>query len=224
MWKTNELGTASLQAGDSTWCLDARGGKFGIALSGADVTKLPSFSLASAEHDRLPTADEHYVRGDQWNINYPQGDGSFALRLTFSSISASENRLVLEVCVSVQTDLLDTHPKIDISLRCDEVVTLDAKEHDGAGHMSLEGSPPISLAKSQHESVAVLLGPHDAPFTSNRSSASMLQLRLFGEFLEKGVIRRARPWIVIDRRKDDFDEAELTSLYRQLCDSPLPLT
>jgi len=67
-------------------------------------------------------------------------------------------------------------------------------------------------------------GPHDQPFTTNHSTDSLLRLRLFGEFLEKGVIRRGRPWLVIDVSGQVPAENRLVSLWQQLCGSPVPLT
>ena len=129
--------------------------------------------------------------------------------------------LVLEVTISIQTDLLDTHPRS----RCRCIVHIrwsvlprSVKQFGDAG------SPPISVAVSEDHFTGVLLGPHDSPFTTNHSSDSLLRLRLFGDFLEKGVIRKARPWIVIDRSGGSASRLQLESWWKQLCGSPLPLT
>lgn len=210
MWTTDGLGVAVWTDHGSTWRIDARGGTQGIHVDSY-------FSLAPVDQDQLPVADEQYIRGDGWFVNYPQGDGAFALRLALKPIETTSDRLVLEVTISLQTDLLDTHPKIDVQSKCQSVETLPARDQ------GTDARAPIHLASSENHHVGVLLGPHDAPFTSDHSTNSLLCLRLFGEFLEKGVIRKARPWIVIDRSGKPSPE-QLRAWRQQLSQSPLPLT
>jgi hypothetical protein len=181
------------------------------------------FSLAPVDEDDLPAADEQYVRGDRWCVNYPQGDGSYALRLAFKPIETTSDLVVLEVTISLQTDLLDTHPKIDIQSRCRSIDSFVPAESTGASAAETGGPTPVYVASSQDHHVGVLLGPHDGPFTTDHSTDSLLCLRLFGEFLEKGVIRKARPWIVIDR-SGKSSQTQFEIWRNQLCCSPLPLT
>ncbi|MGB7328355.1 MAG: hypothetical protein WBD31_25990 [Rubripirellula sp.] len=216
MWTTDEMGIAQLHCDGQKWDFDARGGDSGISFAGV--------TLGSVDDDRLPIAGEQFVRGDQWHVNYPQGDGSFALRLVLNPIHASADRLVIEVCTSIQTDLLDTHPKIDVEAMCNDIDSFVPMDKWGDNEVTGAGCAPISLAKSKQHSISVLLGPHDSPFTTNHSTDAMLRLRLFGDFLEKGVIRRARPWIVIDRTGTLPTEAELTTRWNELVASPIPLT
>ncbi|TWU47317.1 hypothetical protein Poly51_51170 [Rubripirellula tenax] len=215
-WTTDGLGLAQLHCGGEPWKFDARGGSAGIQCG--------ALSLASVDDDRLPAAGEQFVRGNQWHVNYPQGDESFALRLVLSPIASTSDRLVVEACISIQTDLLDTHPKIDVDVMCDDIDSFVPSDQWGDDEVRGSGVAPISLAKSKGHSIAVLLGTHDSPFTTNHSTDSLLRLRLFGDFLEKGVIRRALPWIVIDRSGTLPTESELTQLWQQLVASPIPLT
>lgn len=243
MWKTDQLGLAVWDDGGSAWRFDARGGSFGIgAVDGRGSLRDHSgtasdaserhvrgdgdkgfFSLAPVEQDSLPAADEQYVRGDRWHVNCPQADSAFALRLAFQPIETTAESLRLELTISLQTDLLDTHPKIDIAVPCNSIESFASA--DQAGGESLDGGSGASIrvASSEHHHIGVLLGPHDSPFTTDHSTESMLLLRLFGDFLEKGVIRKARPWIVIDRSAKPSPE-KLAGWRDQLCRSPLPLT
>ena len=125
--------------------------------------------------------------------------------------------MVLEVTIAIETTFLDTHPKLDLVVTGGDVRTLDV-----AAFTAVTGSPPISICQRE-AGVAVLLGPHDAPFTTNQSSDHEIKLRLFGDFLEKGVIRKARPWLVIDRGRE-FGDSQLRRLWGELSQSPLPLT
>lgn len=232
MWTTEQLGLAVWHDGASAWCLDARGGEHGVALiatnpaNDAPLVESSRFvSLNSVDQDVLPAAAEQYVRGAEFHVNYPQAAGSsYAVRLAFNPIETQAERIILEVRISIQTDLLDTHPKIDVNAYCQSIDSQVPGDTSGDDQVDGIGSAPISVAVSNEHSVSVLLGPHDRPFTTNHSTDSLLRLRLFGDFLEKGVIRKARPWIVIDRSADVPSEQMLETWWRQLCGSPLPLT
>jgi hypothetical protein len=222
MWNVNEaeLGLASWNVGSQSIEVDARGGGHGIKLSVPDSAPV---SFCPIDEDKLPQACEQYVRGSSWHVNYSQGDSSYALRLSFEPITTRDDCLVIEVCVSIQTDLLDLHPKLDVQVDCDDIDSVVPHSEFGDDAVRGVGVAPISIAKRSTSSTSVLLGPHDHPFTTNHSTDMNLRLRLFGDFLEKGVIRKARPWIVFDLGKT-ADEEVLQQTWTQLCESPLPLT
>jgi hypothetical protein len=222
MWNASEteIGLATLVVGSRSIQVDARGGTHGISVTTAGASAV---SLCPIDEDQLPIAGEQYVRGDGWHVNFPQGDSSYALRLSFEACEIRSNRVVLEICVSIQTDLLDLHPKLDVEVDCQDIDSLVPSDADGQDTVAGAGVAPISIAKGAGSSVSVLLGAHDFPFTTNHSTDMTLRLRLFGDFLEKGVIRKARPWIVFDLDGSADNEA-LQTTWKQLCDSPLPLT
>lgn len=223
MWSTDQLGKAIWSDHHSQWAFDARGGEHGISIATADsASRLVSFG--PVDQELLPKVAEQYVRGNQWHINYPQGDGRYAIRLVLQPIETTSDQLVIEAMVSIQTDLLDSYPKVDIDIDCQSIDAIVPADPTGDDEVDGAGSAPISIAISQQHCCSVLLGPHDQPFTTNHSTDSLLRLRLFGEFLEKGVIRRGRPWIVIDCSGKATSEDRLVSLWQQLCDSPVPLT
>lgn len=223
MWQTNELGLATwLVNGQPRWFVDARGGDAGIHVGEDSQSKW--FSYGAVGGECLPVADEQYIRRDAYHVNYPQGDATFALRMVFRPIEVNADRLVLETTVSIQTSLLDTHPKIDLDVEGRNVEFYSPDQPSSGRPADAGGTAPISLVKTADRSVAVLLGEQDSPFTTNLSGDSRLRLRLFGEFLEKGVIRRARPWIVLNRSNDEAIETDLVSRWQQLCGSPLPLS
>jgi hypothetical protein len=223
MWTTDQIGLATWTESGSSWSVDARGGKHGIGVLAADAgTRY--VSLTPVDQNELPLAGEQFVRGDQLHLNYPQGDGLYAIRLVLQPIVTETNLLVLEAMISIQTDLLDSHPKVDIDIDCQSIDSIVPSDLSGDDEVEGAGSAPISLAANEQHCCSVLLGPHDRPFTTNHSTDSLLRLRLFGEFLEKGVIRRGRPWIVIDRSGTVTSEDRVQSLWQQLCESPVPLT
>tara|TARA_R110002049_G_scaffold305056_3_gene501089 strand:- start:43209 stop:43919 length:711 start_codon:yes stop_codon:yes gene_type:complete len=209
----------------STWCVDARGGSRGISLlrgsiDGADSSARDSyFSFQPVGRDSLPVLAEQFIRGDELHLWYPQREGSFALRLMLQPILANEDFFVLEAVLSIETDLLDSHPMIDVV-----VPAIDVKRFASDGATASEGVSPISVCRQQDDCVATLLGPHDRPFTRDQSGVGHLQLRLFGDFLEKGVIRKARPWLVVQRGQTEMDASGLSQRWNELSESPLPLT
>ncbi len=223
MWTSDQLGLAHWNVGDSSWSIDARGGEYGIGVLSNDSERR-YMSLSPVNQDQLPAAGEQYIRGDQLHINYPQGAGHYAIRLVWQPIETSADLLVLEITISIQTDLLDSHPKIDIDVDCQSIDSIVPSDVSGDDEVEGVGSAPISVASSSGHCCAVLLGPHDRPFTTNHSNDMLLRLRLFGEFLEKGVIRRGRPWIVIGRSGKEPSPELLTSLLTRLAESPVPLT
>lgn len=158
----------------------------------------------------LPSLDEHFVRDDQWHANLPQSTTRFGIRLAFDQIPLGEQVVALECRLSVQTDLLDSHPELDLRL-CGGTPTEVSPRDD---------VPPVATAIGVGDiGAAVLLSSSDAPHTQLLSKDPP-SLRLFGDFLEKGVIRRARPWIVFGK----FTVEDLKTWQQQLSESPVPLT
>ncbi|TWU21022.1 hypothetical protein Pla52o_40540 [Novipirellula galeiformis] len=226
MWKSNELGSATWSDANAVWRFNTSGGAQGIQI-GLEGENLSRVELTSVADDTFPTATEQFIRGDQLHVQFPQDAGSYSIEAVFKPIRSSENQLLIEVTLSLETLWLDTHPTVDLVARggggkvaCDNAQA-NANADSQTGHCA-----PISLANSQAEavSVAVLLGQHDAPFSTDCSTDDELRLRLFGEFLEKGVTRKARPWIALSKSTSPFTTSELTAAYAELCASPLPLT
>jgi len=212
----------------ATWSIDARGGRHGIRWFQGDLAEvtLPAgdsrcwLSLEPVGQDPLPMLEEHFVRGDELHLWYPQQQSRYALRLMLRPVSVAAETLVLEIVLAIETDLLDSHPMIDAVSVGSEVHSL-MEPRAASGSV---GSPPITTSEKVTGRIAVLLGPHDSPFTSDLSGSDELRLRLFGEFLEKGVIRKARPWVVFRPSTEPWDETELRRLSQKLHESPLPLT
>ncbi|NND98576.1 MAG: hypothetical protein HKN47_14745 [Pirellulaceae bacterium] len=231
MWKTDPsdepiLGLATWQHGDSAWSIDARGGDTGIRLIDADLISNGLASnageycrLAAVDDANVPRIVEQFVRGDELHLSLPQAEGTFGVQLTLTPITCDADRLVLETIISIQTTLLDTHPMLDVIADAEQTSKLNAAATD-----EMSGAPSVSIAQQRDHSTAILLGRHDSPFTSDRTGLDRLSLRLFGDFLEKGVIRKARPWLVLSRSTTSPDASSLEALLAELNASPLPLT
>jgi hypothetical protein len=222
MWITNQLGVATWRDAGTEWKIDAEGGN-AIRLRNATEASLAStVRLSPVDDALLPAADEQFIRGRSWNVNYPQASHRHALRIAFEPIDTTPHSFLIEPTISIQTDLLDAHPKIDIQIDGNSVKILDMPGGNDRA-VNRTGSAAITIVRSDTMYAAVFLGPHDSPFTTDLSTSDSLKLRLFGEFLEKGVIRKARPWILIDHSEKEPSESELQTIWTQLANRPLPL-
>lgn len=227
MWLTapNRIGVAGWQSGQSVWMVKARGGAEGIELLFGNSSLL----VASTNELPLPVLDEQFVRGDELHLYFPQpSEGfDFGFRLVIRPVSGqdfetTEDRAFFELMISVQTSLLDLHPTLDL--------LIPSAEHSESNELTGK-TGEIHFGRSPNESAAVILGPQDGPYASAVDEVSDgasspghgLGIRLFGEFLEKGVIRRARPWLVLDRSTGSLEESELGDVWRELKESPVPL-
>lgn len=198
------------------WVCRTTGGTTGISLG--DPDGLLHLAVRPSQGELLPVAGENYVRGDEWKIHMPQRGGQFSLRMSLRVIDAAAERLVIEPTFSIQTTLLDTHPTLILSAVGGEVRT---SRIDVADQRFTAWTIRFSGETGQ---IAVLLGPHDAPHTVDRSTNDSISLQLFGEFLEKGVIRKARPWVILDRSDADISREDLRRYADALSRTPLPLT
>lgn len=214
----SELLVGHVIADGHEWVCRATGGTDGISLG--DPDGLLHLAVQPSKGETLPVAVENYVRGDEWKVTFPQSTGQFGLRISLRTVSASATRLVLEPTLSIQTSLLDTHPTLILNAVGgrpeSRLIQVESTEQ--------EVSVTSLRFADQAGQIAVLLGPHDAPFTANHSNDQKLQLQLFGEFLEKGVIRKARPWVVLDRSEAGLSKSDLQQYAKSLCETPLPLT
>ncbi|QDT12414.1 hypothetical protein [Planctomycetes bacterium K23_9] len=213
MWtiKANQLGQANWNTDQIKLTIDARGGDHGIHVDGDDGRQW--FRLDAIEGKELSPVAEQYVRGNELHLWLPQGDNEFGVKITLEPIASQQGGVfVLQATVSIQTTLLDSHPKLD--------VIAAANGTKAVGEIVGSGSPPVSIATRDGKPLAVVLGKHDSPFTSSSSTGDQIALRLFGDFLEKGVIRKARPWFVFG----EVAEEQLLEYARELSNSPLPLT
>ncbi|MGB7347863.1 MAG: hypothetical protein WBD20_26800 [Pirellulaceae bacterium] len=216
MWTVNadKLGQAKWTSDSIALAVDARGGSHGIHVDGDDGQQW--FRLDAIEGKELSPVAEQYIRGDELHLWLPQGDNEFGIKLTLCPASASDcDAFVLQATVSIQTTLLDSHPKLDIIAA--------AKSTRCVGESPATGSPAVSIADRVDKSVAVVLGKHDSPFTTNHTKSNEVALRLFGDFLEKGVIRKARAWFVMSQKGESVRDKSLLTCVDQLSNSPLPL-
>lgn len=155
-----------------------------------------------------------------------------------------ETALLVELWISNYTFALDTNPEVDtrcFTLSDEDAALLQLYEADGGeGDLS-----PCATADSDGLSIAAAVlagrggrGCDAAAFVhpTDQIDSQLLvtgqergagesiavQLRMFGRFMEKGVIRRARVRLLLS--PDPIDEQTLAAHYADFAASPLPLT
>lgn len=186
-WQTESIGTAGFRSSGTSQLgcrVEAVGGSQSVIIS----SESQRFIIDAVDSDGsvipLPRADEQYVRGDELHINFPQSSGRFAMRMALQVLSSpgDSSGLLIECRLSVQTDLLDSHPLLDLRA---EGFAADPDR-------------------------CVLLSREDL-YHTQKTDGDRPAFRLFGDFLEKGVIRRARPWLVFGPPLSDPSLSELTA-------------
>ncbi|TWU36698.1 hypothetical protein Q31b_49800 [Novipirellula aureliae] len=222
MWNVNEQGHGSWTENTNTWWFDARGGTRGVSI-GFGRSEEPLVQLTAADQDAMPKLAEQFVRGDQWHLSFPEtDDDTYSLKVVLRPIPINGEGLLIEFIVSLQTRLLDTHPTVDLVAVGNKNESISPSEV-GCAVAAESGSNPITITHDLNRSVAIVMGTRDYPFTTDRSNADGIRLRLFGEFLEKGVIRKARFWTRLMPTSSSIDREELVGIFQELENAALPL-
>ncbi len=188
----------------------------------------------------LPVADA-YVRGHDLVASYRAvDDWPYAPQLDWqaNTLDSIEGvRASLSLMVSVQTDLLDSRPQIGVvsQMPSAEQLRIAIGEGERASVEPVEGDERMMpfgttccvIRRSVATSVSyveIVSGADfcDVQITRGVQGDSIVEWRLFAEFLEKGVIRRARVHSALLPRENDVELAiECCAAIEQ---SPLPLT
>lgn len=175
-------------------------------------------------------ASEVYVRENDLIVRFEQSsEDQYALQLDWQLLEGIPSVVHgVELWVSIQTNLLDSAPELEI---CSDGEFAGWRIYQ---HAMLADQP--ASADRPHTAAALtssgtggttrlwLIEPSDQLQTQLLTSAdeAVQRVKLFGQFLEKGVIRRARMrFVIID---GELSTAKLQALYHDFANSPLPLT
>ncbi len=211
-----------------------------VAPNGARYSEL--FGVAFQKPSQ-PISQDCYVRQGDLIATYPPREmRKFHVQLDYRLLASTPDRLLVELWISVQTYLLDNHPIVSVQSPFDpqgfEVYSAKA-----TGRLELDEGPlqPLENLNASQESrkIAVVYGsfPGDSDLSiawlhhprdqfdtkwSRASDSNLVVARLFGHFMEKGVIRRARMRCMISSHA--LNQSHLQELYDTFATSPLPLT
>jgi hypothetical protein len=170
----------------------------------------------------VETADVYVREGDLIATYRPAASWPFTSQVYWSGPSrempsgASELSLV----VSVQTDLLDTRPEIRVTTRLPAVEVMELPHDDGRHAQALLWR----LVDRDWSYLEYVPRSDSGEVTIDADGAGRMtcEWRLLGEFLEKGVIRRARVSAAMLPREGD--EKLAAECCRVFANRPLPLT
>ncbi len=215
-----------------------------------DVTVDASLFAVDVEPPLESVSDGYCREGDLIATFAQTADRPFALQLDYRVVACDSKTMVVEVWASVQTSWLDSHPVIAFDFKSlvgshrvhrvtagmeglHEVGIIDdlPAVDDLTGHIE---DAAVAIGEQQAKGTpvyfAILLHPLDQADASwSRATHGNplkhkhdgLRIALFGDFMEKGVIRRARLRYVASL--DPLGEDRILSLYREFEASPLPL-
>jgi hypothetical protein len=236
---------ASLRCGSVSGRVDVSRPQLGLHDLRVNSTAIPGALLsaawfadeetASAAHGPadwpMPVADA-YVRGGDLVATFgrmPNSPYSPQIYWRVEQVAGSTELGGLSLIVSVQTDLLDSHPQIRVTTRlaADELIRIDSHSQSEIRNQKSEILPACLLwrlpgGKLSYAEIVPQSDFRQVTMARDANGVATAHWDLFAEFLEKGVIRRARIHAVFLPRQDDIELA--TGCCRLLERRPLPLT
>ncbi len=213
---------AAFDSGDWQASLDPRAPQSGMRISRLQQDLIHLFRV-TPKTSHSCSIQEAYVRENDLIVRYEQsGDDLFTFQLNWRALPSDvPGALAIELWISLQTTLLDSHPNIDVRSRATGAMWHDLTLND----LSVEKSDTIAIGLFKKSGVTstLMIHPSDAHQSKRvRDRSEDFTLRMFGEFMEKGVIRRAR--LCFLSVPGEFSRHAIINQYRAFIDSPLPLT
>ena len=191
-----------------------------IVSQGAPLNRSTSVLGLNFEAPNEAFLPECYTRLEDLIAVYPQrAPRAYTLQVDYRVVDSRDEwaseLLTLELWISIQTYLLDTYPQM--TLHCPGDVNLESSKEESWQwtSQSLPDAPWFAtyLVHPRDQLDAVWLGGCDG---------KSRELRLFGHFMEKGVIRRSRIRCVLSRER--LSQEIVDRCYQEFVESPLPLT
>ena len=215
---------------DWTIELDPKHPGDGVSILREGKVAWKALSIASEpQHSMQP--EEIYIRHDDLIVRYSQSEhDQFEFQLDWRVLEVEQPFVLgIEVWISIQTRLLDTAPKINMTSFGG--VAWQGWTHDQLSpdttelFDNLSGEARAALCwGSTTEQYLWLLDPRDCGQIAWQSSITdqTQSAKLFGSFLEKGVIRRARMQLLV--ASSSLTQSDVQHAYQSLSHSELPLT
>ncbi len=183
-----------------------------IQIQDAAKRTVLSVGITPSELQVNPSATElllgdAYVRQNDLIAMFPElAPWRFGYQIDMRVLKeAPPDTLAVEIWLSIQTSLLDSHPQLELQLKGERFNTAADKGWT-----------------SQSMRMGLMVHPLDQRDCHIEQRGDELAMRVFGRFMEKGVIRRMRFRLILGQKpessvfwQDRFDE---------FSKSPLPLT
>lgn len=225
MWENADRGEPEFRA--NGWKLVVKSGDQGVRmLTCRDSLVASSVRLWLAD-GRLGPCREHYLRGDALHLSFPDTSAEpIAIDLVLTPIEADQGQLILESVISLRTSLLDSHPVVELQLGAGDPLQprWDVQpwgQATGCGAALWLQPRGAAAGEGGRVSTSVFCDERDRVSLDRPSLAERGCLRFFGDFLEKGVIRKVQPWWVWSDGTVLPQQAE--QIAHRLAARPLPL-
>jgi hypothetical protein len=226
MWENPKPGEAEFRA--NGWKLVVR-----TTQQGVDLLACRDGLGASSARLWLPQTEftacrESFIRGDALHLALSDtATEPIGLDLTLMAVEADESSLILELVISLATSLLDSHPAVELQVGAgqpghlcwDDTPWVPLEDSGAAVWLQAHLNPPGDDPKIV---TSVLCDDRDRLSLDSQGLADAGRLRFFGDFLEKGVIRKVQPWLVWSGGGVPVRSRALIA--GQLANRPLPLT
>jgi hypothetical protein len=202
--------------------LDPRAPNSGLQVR-FETMQLGQFFKISPKPSHSFAIQEAYVRQNDLIVRYEQSNQDlYTVQLNWRRLESEiPDALAVEVWISVQTSLLDTHPTIEVRSR-----TPDAQWHVlTLSDLQIEKNDcaVLGLVKKSGVTSIIMIEPSDAQQARRITERSdEFSFRILGDFMEKGVIRRARLRLLVVTA--ELSRSKIIKEFRAFTDSPLPLT
>ncbi|MEZ6089476.1 MAG: hypothetical protein R3C05_15895 [Pirellulaceae bacterium] len=174
-----------------------------IDQAGLTVDRLLSVRCSST----LSPMQEAYCQQGDLIVRYPQTQANgVGLDIRYQITSVTANRLVLQGTIALQTRDFEAHPELCVSV----------------GNVSSPELTPVSTWSENELHLAVVIDPIDVAqaklVTEQNGERAIL---FFGEFMERGVIRKCRLRLIL--ALNDRSLLETQRELEALSSEPLPL-
>jgi hypothetical protein len=243
--------TANLELGTIRGCVDTSHPSLGVhqlclgqfALAGSLLGTLILLTDDSTGSPLVPLLDA-YVRGNDLVAKYsPTTRGAYRTEIYWTATTGSQlSGMIASISlrISIETDLLATHPEIRIGteLPASDVMFLRCADDSTWSEEPVHATDHVSEVQRNQGAICLLyrfekIGlsyvemTHPSDFQSltirkREPNRWFGQWQLFGQLLEKGVIRRARIQGLWIRREQDVQAA--TFAYWAFIQSEIPLS
>ena len=216
---------ATLQIGAWQWLFDLAQPRSGVQVgprAGGPAAQLLQV-VPSPQH--ACQIEDSFARGSDLMVRYGQSESdSFAFQLDFRAVprdALGPFECGLDLWLSVQTQLLDSHPTLEVR---SEVAGARWSATDSDGRPAASDALAALSCRASSVAVAIFIHPSDRCQAEllSATEATSSRVRLFGNFMEKGVIRRGRVRCLLGHA--DIDQRALSAAYASFAASPLPLT
>ncbi|WP_153555203.1 hypothetical protein [Roseimaritima sediminicola] len=207
-----ELGRAICSVDEGTPAIEvvAVGGAEGVQVGLTHGESHCTLRLRDASGEPLPSIADSYARHKDYVAHLAQSENdAFGVTVQTRLIDAGEPATIVECVVEMQTRMLDSRPALWL-----DAVDAELVDRRQQGMLLRVGGLHLGVLLTARDR-------NSCRFESAQVGA--VRLRLFGGFLEKGVIQKCRLWLVAWGAEEPTAN-QWAEAVEQLANAPLPLT